>query len=123
METKRVKKWLDSDNLLTICSSKMHDSVLYDLSDFVNVCGACAAASADDLRAGIAPLGSVGAVSRGVAGAGPAAVLRIPAFAGVWVYDDWFVGSGAEFSDQCGDQRGVRAVDANGYGLRKCGDS
>ncbi len=84
--------------------------------------GASAAAAADDLCAGGEPLRSHGAVAGGIAGAGPAAVLGVPSFAGVGVDDDGLRGGGAEFCDEGPDKLRLGAVHADGDGLRECGN-
>jgi hypothetical protein len=55
--------------------------------------------------------------------AGPATMFRVPAFSGVWIDDDRLVGSGAELCDERGDKRWMCAVDPDGCGLGKGGDS
>jgi hypothetical protein len=82
----------------------------------------CAATASDDLRAGLVPLFGFISECPWVAGAGPAAMLRVPAFAGIGIDNDRLVGSFAELCDEIGDERWMRAVNSDCDGLRKSRD-
>src|ERR1039458_2982584 len=80
-----------------------------------------AAAATDQLRSGCEPFFCEGSKAGGIAFAGPAAGLGVPAFAGVGIDDDGLGRGLAKFGNEGGDSAWRGAVHTDGDGLREGG--
>ena len=90
--------------------------------DLADMRRTCAAAAADDLGTGGEPFRGERSIGFRVVVPGPAAALGVPILAGVGIDNDGFGSSRRQFADEGDDERGVRAVDADGNGLREVCD-
>lgn len=89
------------------------------LCNLLDMCGACSAAAAHNLRPSAKPLRGLLSKACRIAIASPATVCGIPFLSGIRINHDGFVCRRAQFANQFQQQRRRRAVDANSNGLRE----